>query len=134
MKENSFLGTWRLVSGDIVNSRGELAVRLTDGVLHYSADGLVAAQCALSPDSADEKMRLEVGDYIAYFGQYTVFPEEHRIDHFVTASNVAAYVGTVLPRHFTFVGARLILRPDLRVQLSDGARARGAFVWNRSGG
>ena len=129
MKE--FHGTWRLVSGRANDAEGRLALLVSDGLLQYTASGLVAAQCVISPESPDPRMVAALGGYIAYHGTYTVDEATRSVGHAVRGSNVPGYVGMVLTRGYAFVGDRLTLYAQLADQADVGAQARAEMVWER---
>jgi hypothetical protein len=129
MKE--FHGTWRLVSGRANGADGKLALLVSDGLLQYTGSGLVAAQCVISPESPDPRMRAALGGYIAYYGTYTVDAVNCSVGHHVRGSNVTAYVGTSLQRSYVFAGDRLTLYVQIADQAAVDPDARAEMVWER---
>ena len=75
---NPLVGTWRLLSGEIRDSGGELCARFVHGRIHYTAAGLMSAQCATDRPLA----------YHAYYGSYEV--QAGIVVHHLERSNLAA--------------------------------------------
>ncbi len=126
-----FHGTWRLVSGRANDADGQLALLVSDGLLQYTSSGLVAAQCVISPESPDPRMRAALGGYIAYYGTYTVDEANRSVGHHVRGSNVPGYVGMVLTRGYALGGDRLTLYVRLADQADVDPGARAEMVWER---
>ena len=102
-----FHGTWRLISFENVDENGERRARPMGGQLTYTKDGLMSAQ--LMPEQ-EEGGDGSTRPYYAYFGTYQVNPETKTVSHKVEGSNVSAWVGTTLVRHYTFdANDRLVL-------------------------
>lgn len=129
----AFHGTWRLVSGRACDATGRPTLVVSDGVLHYTSTGLVAAQCVVSSDSPDPAVRAALGGYVAYFGTYTVDEATRTVAHRIRGSNVPGYVGKVLPREYAFSGDRLTLLARLADQVEIDPGMRAEIVWERVG-
>lgn len=130
----AFHGTWRLVSGRANDATGRATLVVSDGLLHYTSTGLVAAQCVISSESPDPAVREVLGSYVAYFGTYTVDEAARTVAHRIRGSNVPGYVGKVLPRGYEFAGDRLILFVRLADQVEIDPGMRAQIVWERVDG
>lgn len=127
----AFHGTWRLVSGRAHDATGRASLVVSDGLLHYTRSGLVAAQCVISPESEDPEVRAALGGYVAYYGTFTVDEATRTVAHRIRASNVQSYVGKVLPREYALVGDRLTLFARLADQAVVDPGVRAEIVWER---
>jgi hypothetical protein len=127
----AFHGTWRLVSGRANDADGQLVMLVSDGLLQYTSSGLVAAQCVISPESPDPRMRAALGGYIAYYGTYTVDEVRCSVGHHIRCSNVPGYVGTTLMRGYELAGDRLTLFVQLADQAEVDPGVRAEMVWER---
>lgn len=127
----AFHGTWRLVSGRAHDATGRASLVVSDGLLHYTRSGLVAAQCVISTESPDPELQATLGGYVAYFGSYTVDEAARTVRHRIQGSNIPSYVGKVLPREYELVGDRLTLFARLADQAVVDPGVRAEIVWER---
>jgi len=136
------VGSWRLISYEEHRADG---TRIPvwddkpDGRLTYDASGRMAGQfmnpqrrAFASPDSlagTDEEVREAFEGYFAYYGSYTVDPNEGVVTHHVVGSLYPNYIGTNQRRFFSLSDNRLRLRtPPIR---RGGQTSTFELVWER---
>ena len=140
MAQNSFVGTWRLISAEHRDSDGQVAYLYGKdpvGYIMYNDDGHMAVAIASSGRSnfvsedrvtatAEEKVAA-VNTYTSYCGTYEI--RDDRVIHHVEVSLFPNRVGTDQERIFRFDDDTLSLTtPPL---LSGGKRRVGHLVWKR---
>ena len=141
MKE-LFIGTWALVASTFQAGNGEVTYPLgeqAEGLLVYDEAGVVAAQlsrpqrppfhAADSTEERGEKIAAAYQGYTAYFGHYTIDPEQSIITHHVQASLNPNWIGSAQVRFFQF-------SPDQQqLTLSTPPMGRdkvvGQLIWRR---
>ena len=141
MKE-LFVGTWALVASTFRAGNGAVTYPLgeqAEGLLVYDEMGTVAAQLSRpqrppfhATDSAEErgeKVAAAYQGYTAYFGHYTINPEQGIITHHVRASLNPNWIGSEQIRFFHF-------SPDYQqLTLSTPPLGReqviGQLIWRR---
>ncbi len=123
---NPLVGTWRLVSWQVMQSDGTVSRAFGPeavGYLIYSADGYMSAQIMDSdrqqsdpsfPQEDATSQTLPEADraraydtYLAYSGPYTV--SGHTVIHHVSAGLTPGWTGSEQVRTFRFEGDHLIL-------------------------
>jgi hypothetical protein len=135
------VGSWKLISFTIKDSSGETAYPFgkdAQGRLIYEPEGRMAVQLmnpsrlVLTSDdplaTSEAEVRAAFGGYTAYYGTYSVIPEEQTIVHHLEAALLPNWVGTVQRRHFEFDGKVLTLRGPL---LLGGVQGVVTLVWER---
>jgi len=133
MPKAAVLGTWRLVSGEVQDSHGVVAVKLVDGLLHYAPSGHMSVQIIVSPTDVGVDVQRAVGDFIAYFGTYTLSDEDERrtVTHHIEGGYGNYSTRRTLVRYYRVEGDELRLSVDM-AQSDDVARGtRGALIWKR---
>jgi len=134
-------GSWKLVSFQIRDSRGQTAYPFgkdAQGRLIYEPDGRMAVQ-VMNPNrhgfasddplaASEGEVRAAFGGYTAYYGTYSVNPDEHAIVHHIEAALLPNWVGTDQRRHFEFDGKYLTLEGPL---LLGGVQGVVSLVWER---
>jgi len=145
MKENDasvFVGTWRLLSihaktGDRVTVH-PLGQNVT-GRLIYDQEGHMAVQLMnrdrpafQSEDrfaASDQEIRTAYNGYAAYYGSYSVRPDEQIINHHLIAASNPNWVGSDQVRIFEFSRNQLTLTSLPRIL--DGTETAVVCVWER---
>lgn len=111
------VGSWKLASFHIQDSRGQTTYpfgRDARGRLIYEPDGRMAVQLMdprrpgfESDDplvTSEAEVRAAFGGYTAYYGTYSVHPDEETIVHHIEAALLPHWVETDQRRHFEFDG------------------------------
>jgi hypothetical protein len=114
---NPLVGTWRLLTGELRDARGQLCARFVHGVIHYTQTGLMSAQCAVSPPDRPTDLTC-----YAYSGRYEVHPQARLVVHHLAASTIAEEEGSRVIRSYEIADGRLILRlPVIESEQDPGA-------------
>ncbi|MCX5826902.1 MAG: lipocalin-like domain-containing protein, partial [Deltaproteobacteria bacterium] len=117
------VGTWKLISFHSQDSIGQMAYPFgkdAEGRLIYEPDGRMAVQL-MNPNrprftsddplvTSEAEVRAAFGGYTAYYGTYSVNPDERTIVHHIEAALLPNWVGTDQQRHFEFDGKYLTLK------------------------
>ena len=135
------VGSWKLLSFHIQDSSGQTAYpfgRDARGRLIYEPGGRMAVQLmdphrpgfsSADPLATSEaEVRAAFGGYTAYYGTYSVNPDEQTIVHHIEAALLPNWVGTDQRRHFEFDGKVLTLKGPL---LLGGVQGVVSLVWER---
>ena len=138
---SKLVGSWRLVSFHSQDSSGQTAYPFgkdAQGRLIYEPDGRMAVQLMnptrpgfTSDDplvTSEVEVRAAFGGYTAYYGTYSVNPDEQTIVHHIEAALLPNWVGTDQQRHFEFDGKYLTLKGPL---LLGGVQGVVSLVWER---
>ena len=131
MSQSNLLGAWRLVSGEVHDPLGRIAVTLLDGMLHYTASGHMSVQIIVSPQQPGSDIHRAVGDFIAYFGTYAVSEDRQLVTHHLEGGYGPYRTQQTLVRHYELIGDRLALRVDLARQAVVDPGTGGRIVWER---
>jgi lipocalin-like protein len=110
---NPLVGTWRLVSGELRDARGQLRVRFVHGVIRYTPNGLVSARCTVAetePEAGSPPDRPPDLTRYAYSGSYEACPQERVVVHHLAESTIAEEEGSRVVRSYEIADGRLILR------------------------
>jgi hypothetical protein len=129
-----FIGTWKLVSIESVESRlfGDRPV----GILMYDSDGNVAVQIMRNPrpDLAGgpafppaKEVQVAYKGYYAYYGTWEVNEREGTIVHHLEGSLRPGDVGKDFVRAYKFTENRLALTP-----VEDLAASNSCLTWERA--
>jgi hypothetical protein len=135
------VGSWKLVSFHSQNPNGQRAYPFGQnarGRLIYEADGRMAVQL-MDPNrpgfasddplvTAEAEVRAAFGGYTAYYGTYSVNPNEQTIVHHIESALLPNWVGTDQQRHFEFEGKNLALKGPLTL---GGVQWMVSLVWER---
>jgi hypothetical protein len=135
------VGSWRLISFNIQDSNGRTTYPFSQdaqGRLIYEPDGRMAVQI-MDParpgftsddplNTSEAEVRVAFGGYTAYYGTYSVNPDEQTIVHHIEAALLPNWVGTDQRRHFEFDGKYLTLKGPL---LLGGVQGVVSLVWER---
>ena len=135
------VGSWKLVSFHSQDSSGRTAYPFgkdAQGRLIYEPDGRMAVQL-MNPNrpgftsddplvTSEDEVRAAFGGYTAYYGTYSVNPDEQIIVHHIEAALLPNWVGTDQRRHFEFDGKILTLKGPL---LLGGVQGVVSLVWER---
>jgi hypothetical protein len=138
----NLLGTWRLVSFEARDSKGQLQYPLGKhvfGLLMYDADGNMSAHvmrndrplfAANDPDrGTDAEVRAAFEGHASYFGTYTIDLAMQTVTHHVRGAWYPNWIGSDQVRHFKFDGSRLLLStPPL---VSSGESLEYVLTWER---
>ena len=145
MKENgasALVGTWRLQSHRATAADGMTVHPLgknVQGRLVYEREGRMAVQL-MNPDrpafrvedpfvASDEEVRTAFNGYAAYYGSYSIQPQERTVTHHIEAAWFPNWVGSDQVRTFELSGDRLTLSGSA-ITL-DGAETAITLVWER---
>jgi len=134
-------GSWKLISFHSKDSSGQTTYPFgkdAQGRLIYEPDGRLAVQL-MNPNrprfqsddpmvTSETEVRAAFDGYTAYYGTYSVNPDEKTIVHHIEASLLPNWVGTDQLRHFEFDGKYLTLKGDL---LLGGVQGVVSLVWQR---
>lgn len=141
MSTNPFVGTWRLVSGEIKTARGEVSHPFgkdPTGYLIYTEDGYVAvaimsanrasfASADIRAGSSEEKLAA-FDTYLSYCGTYEV--KDDKVVHHIKVSLFPNWSGADQERFFQFSGNQLTLRtPPMKVE---GVEQTAQLIWQRA--
>ena len=135
------VGSWKLISFHSQDSSGQTAYPFgkdAQGRLIYEPDGRMAVQL-MNPNrpgftsddplvTSETDVRAAFGGYTAYYGTYSVNPDERTITHRIEAALLPNWVGTDQRRHFEFDGKYLTLKGLLRL---GGVQGVVSLVWER---
>jgi hypothetical protein len=138
----NLLGTWRLVSFEARDSKGQLQYPLGKhvfGLLMYDAGGNMSAHvmrrdralfAANHPDcGTDAEVRAAFEGYASYFGTYTIDQATQTVTHHVRGAWYPNWIGSDQLRHFTFEGSRLLLSTPALVPGGDSLEY--VLTWER---
>jgi hypothetical protein len=134
-------GSWKLISFHSKDSTGQTTYSFgkdAQGRLIYEPNGRMAVQL-MNPNrprfasgdplvTSEAEVRAAFGGYTAYYGTYSVNPDEQAIVHHIEAALLPNWVGTDQRRQFEFDGKYLTLKGDL---LLGGVQGVGSLVWER---
>jgi hypothetical protein len=122
---DSLIGTWRLVSYEAHDARGEISNPLGKnllGLLCYAKDGFMSVQVMREDrsgySSSDlhislmEEMAAAASEYVAYAGRFSVDEAAGTVTHHVQLSLSPTWVDTDQTRTVGFRGGRLYLKGD----------------------
>jgi hypothetical protein len=117
-----FVGTWRLVSYEARDSKGQIQYPLGEhvsGQLIYNAAGNMSAHVMrndvpqfVANDSArgtDAEVRAAFEGYTSYFGTYTIDTKKQTVTHRVQGASYPNWVASDQLRYYKFDGSRLSL-------------------------
>lgn len=134
-------GSWKLVSFHCQDANGKTTYPFgkdARGRLIYETDGRMAVQL-MNPDrpgftsddplaTSEAEVRAAFGGYTAYYGTYSVNPDERTIVHHIEAALLPNWVGTDQQRRFEFDEKYLTLKGPL---LLGGVQGVVSLVWER---
>ena len=116
------VGTWRLVSYEARDSKGQIQYPLGEhvsGQLIYDAAGNMSAHVMRNDrplfaanDSArgtDAEVRAAFDGYTSYFGTYTIDSKKETVTHRVRGASYPNWVASDQLRYYKFDGSRLSL-------------------------
>jgi len=140
MTQNSFVGTWRLISCELRSADGQVSYPLGKdavGYIMYSEDGYmsVAFMSANRPIFAagdisggtTEEKEAAADTYVSYCGKYEV--QGDKIIHHIEVSFFPNWIGVDQARIFEFEGNRLSLStPPFLV---GGKKQTAHLIWER---
>jgi len=135
------VGVWNLVSLYAQDPSGQTGYpfgRNAIGRLIYEPNGRMAVQL-MNPNrprftsddplvTSEAEVRAAFGGYTAYYGTYSVNPDERTIVHHIEAALLPNWVGTDQRRQFEFDGKYLTLKGPL---LLGGVQGVVSLVWER---
>jgi hypothetical protein len=144
MTENRFVGTWTLVSAEMLTPSGaSMPLYGADGkgIIMYDAQGHMAVQLMqqgrplfTQPDrlfGAADEMKAAFEGYSAYFGRYEVNVTRGVVIHHVEGCLFPNWIGSDQQRSYTFMGDRLVLKtPPMQL---GGVTGVNTLVWERVG-
>ena len=135
------VGSWKLISFHILDDSGQLSYpfgEYAQGRLIYEPGGRMSVQL-MNPSrprfatgdplvSSEAEVRAAFGGYTAYYGTYSVNPDERTIVHHIEAALLPNWAGTDQQRHLDFDGKYLTLKGSL---LIGGVQGVVSLVWER---
>jgi len=135
------VGSWKLISCHFKGSSGQTAYPFgkdAQGRLIYEPDGRMAVQL-MDPNrpgftsddplvTSEAEVRAAFNGYTAYYGTYSVNPDDQTIVHRIEAALLPNWVGTDQRRDFEFDGKYLTLKGPL---LLGGVQGVVSLVWER---
>jgi len=135
------IGSWKLISFHSQDSSGRIAYPFgkdAQGRLIYEPDGRMAVQL-MNPNrprftsddplvTSEAEVREAFGGYTAYYGTYSVNPDDRTIVHHIESALLPNWTGTDQQRHFEFDGKYLTLKGPL---LLGGVQGVVSLVWER---
>jgi len=135
------VGTWQLISFHSKDSSGQTTYSFgkdAQGRLIYEPNGRMAVQL-MNPNrprftsgdptvTSEAEVRAAFDGYTAYYGTYSVNPDEQTIVHHIEVALLPNWVGTDQQRHFEFDGKYLTLKGPLRL---GGVQGTVNLVWER---
>ena len=141
MTTQQFIGTWRLVSSEMV-SEGHTVYPLGEncqGILVFDAAGKLAAQL-MNPDrrqfasndilqGTPEEIQAAYQGYVAFYGDYTVDPTAGIMQYKVTGSLYPNWIGHSQERFYEINGNTLTLKTT--PVLVHGKEMVGVLVWEK---
>jgi hypothetical protein len=138
---SNLVGSWKLVSFHSQDSSGRISYpfgKNAQGRITYEPNGRMAVQLMdldrprfASHDplvTSETEVRAAFGRYTAYYGTYSVNPDEQTIVHHIEAALLPNWVGTDQQRHFEFDGKYLTLKGPLHL---GGVQGFVSLVWER---
>lgn len=134
-------GSWKLVSFYSQDSNGKKSFPFgkdARGRLIYEADGRMAVQLT-NPDrprfasddpllTSEAEVRAAFGGFTAYYGTFSVNPEDQTIVHHIEVALLPNWAGTDQKRQYEFDGKHLTLKGPL---LLGGIHLVVSLVWER---
>ncbi len=134
------IGSWRLVSYSATTASGETTYpmgREPQGRITYEASGRMAVQLgdasytAFAPNdphaATDAEVRAAFDGYLAYYGTYTVHPDQRTVVHHLEMCSIPSWRGSEQVRHIDLQEGQLILStPPI---LLGGAERVSKLVW-----
>jgi len=134
-------GSWKLISFHSKDPGGQIAYPFgkdARGRLIYEPDGRMAVQL-MNPNrpgfasddplvTSEAEVRAAFGGYTAYYGTYSVNPDDRTIVHHIEAALLPNWVGAHQQRLFEFDGKYLTLKGPL---LLGGVLWVVSLVWER---
>jgi hypothetical protein len=138
---HELVGSWKLISFHSKDPSGQIAYPFgkdAQGRLIYEPDGRMAVQL-MNPNrpgfasddplvTSEAEVRAAFGGYTAYYGTYSVNPDERTIVHHIEAALLPNWVGAHQQRLFEFDGKYLTLNGPL---LLGGVQWVVSLVWER---
>ena len=143
VRNEQFIGTWKLVSCETRSSNGEVVYPYgmnPYGMLMYDSEGnmsvLLMRRDRPKFASGDlrrgttEEIKAAFEGFNAYCGTYDVNEEKGTITHHVEGSKFPNRIGADLIRFFKFLGDQLHLSTS--TMLADGKQVATRLVWTRT--
>jgi hypothetical protein len=135
------VGSWKLVCFYSQDTNGRVSYPFgkdARGRITYEPNGRMAVQLMDSNRprfttddplvTSETEVRAAFGGYTAYYGTYSVNPDERTIVHHIEAALLPNWIGTDQRRHFEFDGKYLTLKGPLRL---GGVQGVVKLVWER---
>ncbi len=144
MAQQQFVGTYRLVSSQLVSEDGQTTLEPLgengQGLLIFDQHGKLSAHL-MNPDrpnfasnqmfvGTDSEVQQAYKGYIAFWGDYTVDAEQRVMSYDVQGSLYPNYIGHNEKRFYTFDGDRLTLKTT-PMTLEGEKKFVGVLVWER---
>ncbi len=108
-----FIGAWRLVSLEVVNTDGKVQRGDSTGMFVFTREGRLAVQVmdrTPQPNPHAGPEQYSQGGYEATFGRFEVDERTNTFTYYVEGSLVRTLVGKALPRSYEFKGKQLIVK------------------------
>ncbi len=144
MDEERFAGVWKLVSCDAARSPGNampIYGKNPIGRLYYDARGNMSVhimkagrpRCMSETKfrATPDEMRAAYESYEAYFSNYVVEAEMHRIHHTVIGGLFPNWEGTVQSRFYEFDGDDRLILSSAPIGAQPESEAIVTLIWER---
>ena len=108
-----FIGAWRLVSLEVVNTDGKVQRGDSTGMFVFTREGRLAVQVmdrTPQPNPHAGPEQYSQGGYEATFGRFEVDERTKTFTYYVEGSLVRTLVGKALPRSYEFKGKQLVVK------------------------
>ncbi len=142
MSSQQFLGTWKLVSAEMVSDADVIYPlgKNCEGIITFDETGKLTATLmnADRPKFAGndmlggtpDEMQMAYRGYVAYWANYTVDQQKGVMSYTVEGSLFPNWIGHHQDRHFCFEGNRLTLKTS-PLSLGGKENVIGVLVWER---
>ena len=110
--QKKLVGSWKLVSSERVFNQSQTGIIMYDNTGHMSVQIFAQSRPAFPNGRAratDKEKATAYETYTAYYGTYTIEPENGVVVHHLEGSITPGQIGQDNIRYFEFQGDRLIL-------------------------
>jgi len=142
MSQEQFLGTWKLVSSELVSDDDVIYPlgKNCQGIITFDEAGKLSGQM-MNPDrpkfasndmlrGTPEEIQFAYQGYVAFWANYTVDEQKGTMSYTVEGSLFPNWVGHHQDRHYSIDGNRLTLKMS-PLSLGGKENVVGVLVWER---